>query len=237
MIIDIRFKNHKSFKNENLFSLEATDVISKEENVVFVNDSLRVLKVGVIYGANASGKSNFMSLLFLLMKFVSGAGSIGRVGSVGFLYQPFLLSPDGQSKKSEITMKFVAANGVVYEYFIRYTHSQVIDEFVHCYDGENKVLICSRDRSGVDGARVNFNPLFSNNEGLPINVEVQKTASILTPFLSIEGNDVSVVARYIVNMQYDDVFYVPSHYEDERIDYLASWIGNDKEKNQGFYPT
>jgi len=229
MLIEVRLENHKSFKQENLFSMEATDVVSKERNVVNVDGSLRLLKVGMIYGANASGKSNFMSLLFLLKSFITAQGRWSQNDSIGLLYQPFLLSPDGSSKRAVVAVKFLT-DDTVYEYEINYTHTFVIEEIVYRYDGDMKTWICKRVKNGIVTAGITLNPAIEKNRNIPNNISVTKSSSILTPFLSIEGGDLSVVARYFASIQYDDMFYFPSHYIDDRVDMLASWIGNDKGK-------
>lgn len=229
MIIDITFENHKSFKQGNLFSMEAIDVVSKERNVVSINESLRLLKVGMIFGANASGKSNFMSLLFLLKSFITAQGRWSQSDSIGLLYQPFLLSPDGSSKESSVIVKFLA-NGQIYDYVITYSHSSVIREDVYRYDGNKKVWIAKRQKIDSITAGVNLNIEIESNRKVPANVIVPKSTSILTPFLSIEGGELTIVARYFAGIQYDDLLYFPSHFIDNRIDMLASWIGNDKGK-------
>ena len=66
MLVNFRFKNFKSFYNENNLSLQATkDNELKEINTFNVNKTLfnkteqpELLKSAIIFGSNASGKSN-----------------------------------------------------------------------------------------------------------------------------------------------------------------------------------
>lgn len=228
MLIEVAFKNHKSFKQKNYFSMEATNDVAKENNVATINDSLRLLKVGIIYGANASGKSNFMSLLYYLKSFITAQGRWSQNDSIKLFYQPFLLSVDGVSNGAEISVKFLA-NGVIYEYEIKYSHISVDEEIVYRCEGDNKMWICKRINNTAT-AGIILNPDVETNRDVPANILVHKSASILTPFLSMEGGDISVVARYFAGIQYDDMFYFPNHYIDDRIELLASWIGNDKDR-------
>lgn len=65
MIAEIRFKNMFSFRDEAILSFEADRSKDMESyHVVELGGDVRLLKVAVIYGANASGKSN------ILLKFV-----------------------------------------------------------------------------------------------------------------------------------------------------------------------
>lgn len=62
MILEFKIANFLSFKDEVVFSFEATKDNSFEEyQVVEVAPGIRVLKIAIVYGANASGKSNLIN--------------------------------------------------------------------------------------------------------------------------------------------------------------------------------
>lgn len=64
MILEFKIKNYLSFKEEVTFSFEATaDKNLEEYYVTEVVPGVRILKLGIVYGANASGKSNLISSL------------------------------------------------------------------------------------------------------------------------------------------------------------------------------
>ena len=64
MIAEFRVKNFLSIKTEQCLSFEATaDTLMKEEYSVEVKEGVRLLKTAIIYGANASGKSNILFAL------------------------------------------------------------------------------------------------------------------------------------------------------------------------------
>ncbi|MDR1274256.1 MAG: ATP-binding protein, partial [Odoribacteraceae bacterium] len=59
MILELKIKNFLSFKEEVTFSFEATkDRFFEDYQVVEVAPGTRILRLAVVYGANASGKSN-----------------------------------------------------------------------------------------------------------------------------------------------------------------------------------
>jgi len=71
MLIQFSVGNFKSFKNIVTFSLVATARKEHEETNTFVaKDKLRLLKSAVIYGANASGKTNLIKAMNFMKSFV-----------------------------------------------------------------------------------------------------------------------------------------------------------------------
>lgn len=72
MIQGIKIKNFLSFKDEVIFSFEASnDKFAEESQVVTINENTRLLRFAIIYGYNASGKSNLLSVLSFLSYFWS----------------------------------------------------------------------------------------------------------------------------------------------------------------------
>ena len=70
MIQEIKIKNFLSFKDEVRFSFEATnDKFAEDSQVVTINENTRLLRFAIIYGYNASGKSNLLSVLDFLLYF------------------------------------------------------------------------------------------------------------------------------------------------------------------------
>lgn len=68
----IKIKNFLSFKDEVCFSFEATnDKFAEESQVVTINENTRLLRFAIIYGYNASGKSNLLRALDFLLYFWS----------------------------------------------------------------------------------------------------------------------------------------------------------------------
>ena len=70
MILELKIKNFLSFKDEVVFSFEATkDKTFEDYQVVEVAPNIRILKLAIIYGANASGKSNLLNAFEFLRNF------------------------------------------------------------------------------------------------------------------------------------------------------------------------
>lgn len=70
MIQEIKIRNFLSFKEEISFNFAASnDKFAEESQVVTINGTTRLLRFAVIYGYNASGKSNLLSALNFLSYF------------------------------------------------------------------------------------------------------------------------------------------------------------------------
>ena len=69
MIQEIKIKNFLSFKDETVFSFEASGDQFAQSQVVTINENTRLLRFAIIYGYNASGKSNLLKVLDFLAHF------------------------------------------------------------------------------------------------------------------------------------------------------------------------
>ena len=75
MLIEFSIGNYRSFKEIVTFSMVAAKINAKdkklnESNVFRINENLSLLKSAAIYGANASGKSNFAQAINFMKYFV-----------------------------------------------------------------------------------------------------------------------------------------------------------------------
>ena len=70
MIQEIKIKNFLSFKDEVTFSFVASnDKFAEDSQVVKINENIRLLRFAIVYGYNASGKSNLLSVFDFLYAF------------------------------------------------------------------------------------------------------------------------------------------------------------------------
>ncbi len=70
MIQEFKIKNYLSFRDEAVLSFETTnDKAIEEPYVVEVAPGVKLLRFGLVYGSNASGKSNLISALDFIRVF------------------------------------------------------------------------------------------------------------------------------------------------------------------------
>jgi AAA15 family ATPase/GTPase len=114
MLIEFTVGNFRSFGQEVTFSLVAAALHSQDarldaDNLVPLDRHLSVLKSAVIYGANASGKSNLAQALRFMGDFVvhSARGQRGDAIEV----EPFRLHADLREEPSSFEVVFQVAGG------------------------------------------------------------------------------------------------------------------------------
>ena len=127
MLIRFTVENYLSFKDEVEFSMVASRKTRHPSHVVRrerVSD-LRLLKTGVLYGANASGKSNLISSMSFAKDMVLG----GVPARSNIPVQPFLLDRESENEPSKFKFEFrVGQREYVYSFEIdrhRVRHEQL----------------------------------------------------------------------------------------------------------------
>jgi len=133
MLVEFRFKNFLSFRDEQVLSLVASsDKTMLEQNTARTRDlgKKRLLRSAVIYGANASGKSNVFSAFAFVRDFVKQSASKEPGASIPL--HPFLLDRSSATKPSEFEITFIH-NGVRYQYGFMADRSRVHEEWLFAY--------------------------------------------------------------------------------------------------------
>ncbi|MTK53203.1 ATP-binding protein [Paludibacter sp.] len=122
MIQEFRVKNFMSIRDEQTLSFEATkDTTSLEYLTYEVKPNLRLLKMAVLYGANASGKTNILIALESLWRMLF-APMLDKNRQI--LYEPFALDKD---KPTIFAIQFYI-DSVKYEYKVAFNDSYVLNE-------------------------------------------------------------------------------------------------------------
>jgi uncharacterized protein len=152
MMLAFRARNIRSFRDEIDFSLEATamsdegvprDVPWREGG----SRPLRILPTAGIFGANASGKSNFLRVLSDMRKLVITSFRSGD-RSKRLEHRPFRLDPDYIDQPSSYEIDLVLS-GIRYEYGFTLNSSQIISEYARYYPRGKAAVIFTRDRLEV----------------------------------------------------------------------------------------
>jgi AAA15 family ATPase/GTPase len=123
MIINFSIENWMSFKEPASFSTVATRERQHVERLPEIPKyKMKILPVAVIYGGNASGKTNFFKALNFAKNFIVNGTRPGSLIPV----EPFLL---GENPEQPTKFKFeLLINEVVYEFSFSVTRKKVIDE-------------------------------------------------------------------------------------------------------------
>lgn len=122
MIAEIKFRNMFSFRDETILSFEADKSKDLESyHVVELAPDVRLLKLAVIYGANASGKSNIIKVCDFIRSFITYT-PLNKAEQIKIV--PFLLNRTSLKQASEFSVSFYVRDG---EKAIRYVYSVLLD--------------------------------------------------------------------------------------------------------------
>ncbi|WP_408913627.1 AAA family ATPase [Brucella pseudogrignonensis] len=148
MIVDISIKNFRSFREEVLFSMVAERGFNdRTENYRVVEaGKISVLRSAVIFGANASGKSNLLRAIRAI-KWLITASSDRKDGQKIPPYEPYKLDPQFNVSPVHFEIEFIVPSGMRYRYDVSFDASRVLTESLYSYPTRQKALIFSR---GVD---------------------------------------------------------------------------------------
>lgn len=147
MILNISIKNFRSFKDEVVFSLAAESSKSKENNI-FVQplaqgeSSVRLNNSALLFGANASGKSNMFNALFSIVKFITSTKT--EAGKTIQLYQPFLFEENSKNQPVEFYIEFVNTDNIKYRYELTVGEKSVLKENLYNWPNNKRTLLFER---------------------------------------------------------------------------------------------
>ena len=142
MLIEFNVQNFRSIKEEVTFSLVASADKSLDNNLI-ETDMLRdnLLRSAVIYGANASGKSNFVLACNSLKNMVIQSRMFQKGTKIN--YSPFKLDKKYLSKPSKFEVVFIK-NNIKYIYGVSFNSEKIIDEYLYYYPEGRRALIFER---------------------------------------------------------------------------------------------
>lgn len=141
MIAEFTVKNFYSIRSEQKLSFIATsDSYMNEEYCYEVKDGVRLLKLGIIYGANASGKTNILCALSFFRDMMSYIPK-DKTKYIDFI--PFLLDDDSRNEKTEMTMTFYLDNER-YKLCISFDNRRIYSETLHVYSSAQPALLYER---------------------------------------------------------------------------------------------
>ena len=73
MLIEFRFKNYRSFRDEAVLSMEAAGLSSFKNCLIPLSSTVKLLPAIAIYGKNGGGKSNVIRAFWLAVQFIRNA--------------------------------------------------------------------------------------------------------------------------------------------------------------------
>ena len=171
MIQEIKIKNFRSFKDEVTFSFEASnDKFAEDSQVVQINENTRLLRFAVVYGYNASGKTNLLHAIdFLRYFWIYKPGGMDDGTNV----DPFKLDRTSSNATTRFDMVFYVGN-TKYSYLLELDRLQVYQEKLSYYKSTQPIMLFER-RWENNQSVIDFN---SSGNGDKVSAAVKELITI-----------------------------------------------------------
>lgn len=133
MLIAFGVKNYKSIKEEQEFSFLASSSINEHpDNYVELDNQEKVLKTTLVYGRNASGKSNLLEALSDFLKMVKDSTDLKLNQSIP-AYKPFLFDKESKKENSKFWIEIIADDNIKYYYEVIFNKDSIVEENLDFY--------------------------------------------------------------------------------------------------------
>lgn len=149
MLLHFGFKNFRSFKGPQLFSMVAFESLkTHNDRLIFANSpKTKILPVTAIFGANAFGKSNFIEALRFIKDMITDPADPGSQIPV----EPFFLDPKTERSPTFFEM-IIFAEETQYEIVVKLNAEKIIEEKVSIIKNRSKKNIYHRkNKSCISG--------------------------------------------------------------------------------------
>ncbi len=105
MLLSLNVDNFRSFKNGFEFSMEATKLKNLKSSNLCSVGTIELLYSSVLYGANASGKSNFIKSFAKMKAIIKNSTSIEK--SKQYPHEPFLLNTSTKEQPTKYEIEII----------------------------------------------------------------------------------------------------------------------------------
>jgi len=172
MLLQFSVENFKSFKDKTIFSLQASSAKENYHNVMMseVGNYLRVVS---IYGANASGKSNFFDAFTAALLTIRNSAN-WTIDVKNNLIIPFRFA-DTREEPSGFEFVFMA-NNLKYIYGFSLDENEVYEEYLYCYKSQRPSMIFERS----DGDKYKYSNSLIKKELKPLEARNAKNKLFLS---------------------------------------------------------
>lgn len=141
MIAEFKIKNFYSVRDEQTLSFIPTnDDTSRDIYAEEVADGVSLLKIGFIYGSNASGKTNILKALDFFSQFMV-KDDLNKDDEIGVV--PFLLDDESSKKRTQFEMTFYL-NRERYKLNLVLDEKVIYEETLHVYSSVRPTMLYKR---------------------------------------------------------------------------------------------
>lgn len=159
MLLNFAVTNYRSIKERQVFSLMAVEGLPHEDSLLRSKDGIQILPVALLFGANASGKSNILRAFGMMRQMVLNSVRLNPDDTLDE-YEPFLLDEESRNNSTELEAEFITRGegGIEhhYRYGLAFSETLITEEWLYRYEGDNETELFSRDRDKVQVNEAEF---------------------------------------------------------------------------------
>ena len=148
MLLNFAVTNYRSIKERQVFSLMAVEGLPHEESLIRSKDGIQILPVALLFGANASGKSNILRAFGTMRQMVLNSVRLNPDDTLDE-YEPFLLDEESRNNDTEFEAEFIATTEqnveLHYRYGFSFSGKIISEEWLYRQEGNtNEVELFTR---------------------------------------------------------------------------------------------
>ncbi len=172
MLIEFSVENFLSFKDLATFSMVAAKSFKeyKDSHTIEIDNNLTLLKSAIVYGNNASGKSNLFEAINFMKATVLNSFRDALMGNNErtFPLEKFALSSKSEKETSFFEISFIQ-NGVKYRYGFELDFDKVVAEWLF-HTTSKEVYLFKRDLQSIEINKSAFKEAIGKEEDVKENV-------------------------------------------------------------------
>ena len=142
MLIEFKFTNYRSFRDETVLSMEAMGLGTYKSCLIPFRNK-RLLPAAAIYGKNGGGKSNVIRAFWLAVQFIRNAQRTQHENAA-IPVQPFLLNDTSRNEPTSFEFIYTIAD-VKYVYGFSATKKEIFKEYLYYAPKGQLSMVFERD--------------------------------------------------------------------------------------------
>ncbi len=172
MIIEFKVENFLSFKDLTTLSMVTARSFKehKDTHTIIIDSKLSLLKSAVIYGNNASGKSNLLQAMDFMKEIIlnSFRDALLENSDRKFPLEKFALSSKSEQESSFFELSFFN-NGTKYRYGFEIDYDKVVAEWLY-HTTSKEVYLFKRDLQNIEVNKSAFKEGLGKEDDVKENV-------------------------------------------------------------------
>lgn len=186
MLIEFNVENFRSFRDHTTLSMVSAKSFKEhaDSHLIGAKRNLTLLKSAIIYGNNASGKSNLFEAMGFMKQTVlnSFRDTLIDQPESQFVLQQFALNTESAKEASYFELSFIQKD-IKYRYGFEIDHQQIVSEWLF-HTSSKEVYLFKRDLQKIEVNRSAF------KEGLGKEGDVRENVLFLS-LLATLGKEIS----------------------------------------------